>query len=70
MSRRNRGKNCPRCGSKDVQLQEDLQENTVLYVCMDCDYQLPTGAPSPRKEPRRRDMTKRSPAREGVDPDK
>ncbi len=38
-----RSRKCPRCGSKDVLLQDTYDNGVRLYVCSDCDYEFDVG---------------------------
>ena len=37
MSRSKKARKCPRCSSRDILLQDSLDDGTDVYVCADCD---------------------------------
>lgn len=43
MGRSKKARKCPRCGSKDVLLQDSFSDGVDLYVCADCDYDFEVG---------------------------
>jgi DNA-directed RNA polymerase subunit M/transcription elongation factor TFIIS len=43
MGRSKKVRKCPRCGSKDMMLQDSFDDGVDLYVCDDCDYELEIG---------------------------
>ncbi len=43
MGRVKKSKQCPRCSSKDVLLQDSFDDGTALYVCADCDHEFEVG---------------------------
>jgi DNA-directed RNA polymerase subunit RPC12/RpoP len=43
MAAQTKGKQCPRCGSRDIVAQEAPEESTLVYVCMDCDHTFEVG---------------------------
>jgi DNA-directed RNA polymerase subunit RPC12/RpoP len=43
MGRAKKARRCPRCGSKDVILQDSFDEGIDLYVCADCDHDFEVG---------------------------
>ena len=43
MGRAKKGRRCPRCGSRDVILQDSFDEGIDLYVCADCDHDFEVG---------------------------
>jgi len=51
MSLHSKGIKCPRCGSKDVQMEEEYGQSIRVYTCMDCDHVFESG----RKKVRHRD---------------
>jgi len=44
MTPKSKGQRCPRCGSKDVLLQDAREKNIGVYVCLDCDHEFQTGS--------------------------
>ncbi|UCG63213.1 MAG: hypothetical protein JSV52_08010 [Candidatus Zixiibacteriota bacterium] len=53
MALKNKGHKCPKCGSRDVLLQDTLEHNVNVYVCLDCDHEFSSGGK--RHEERRED---------------
>jgi transcription elongation factor Elf1 len=43
MGKARRTRQCPRCGSKDVLLQDSYDDGASLYVCSDCDHGFEVG---------------------------
>lgn len=43
MGRSKKPKQCPRCASKDVILQDSYDDGVDLYVCADCDFDFEVG---------------------------
>ncbi|MFZ5979652.1 MAG: hypothetical protein ACOYVF_03385 [Candidatus Zixiibacteriota bacterium] len=43
MGRSKKARRCPRCGSKDVLLQDSFSDGVDLYVCADCDHDFEVG---------------------------
>ncbi|MFH1699465.1 MAG: hypothetical protein ABIE07_02665 [Candidatus Zixiibacteriota bacterium] len=43
MGRSKKSRQCPRCASKDVILQDTYVDGVNLYVCADCDYEFEVG---------------------------
>lgn len=42
MAPKSKGQRCPRCGSRDVLIQDTLERNVTVYVCLDCDHEFST----------------------------
>ncbi len=59
MSRSKNKQSCPRCGSKDVLLQEAFGRKAQSYVCLDCDQQFETGGYRPKHREDQRGMRRR-----------
>lgn len=49
MSSKSKGQRCPRCGSKDVLLQDTLERNVRVFVCLDCDHEFTLGGSTESK---------------------
>ncbi|HOP06404.1 MAG TPA: hypothetical protein PLF13_03840 [candidate division Zixibacteria bacterium] len=58
MGRSKKGRTCPKCGSKDVLLQDTLEDQTQVYLCMDCDHVFEIGGRFDRKNDRRTERDK------------
>jgi transposase-like protein len=43
MGRSKKARQCPRCASKDVILQDSFDDGYDLYVCADCDFEFEVG---------------------------
>lgn len=43
MGRSKKSRKCPRCGSKDVILQDTFDDGVSLYICADCDHDFEVG---------------------------
>jgi uncharacterized metal-binding protein (TIGR02443 family) len=43
MGRFTKTRKCPRCGSKDVLLQDSFENGVNLFVCVDCDHEFEIG---------------------------
>jgi transposase-like protein len=52
MGRSKKSRQCPRCASKDVILQDTYVDGVTLYVCADCDYEYEVGGYSSRSRSR------------------
>ena len=52
MGRSKKVRKCPRCGGKDLLLQDTFNDGTNLYVCADCDYEFEIGGNRGRKNNR------------------
>ena len=57
MASKSKGQRCPRCGSRDVLIQDTLGHNVNVYVCLDCDHEFSTDGK--RHEDRRDDRRER-----------
>jgi len=55
MHRSLRGRSCPRCGSRDLQLQETRSARVFLVVCLICDHEFEVGGHSERPRGANRD---------------
>lgn len=53
-----KGRACPKCGSKDVLLQDTLDNQMQVYLCMDCDHVFEVGGRYERKNDRRSERDK------------
>ena len=49
MGRFKTNKQCPRCSSKDVILQDSDVKESASYVCTDCDYEFTVGISRSKK---------------------
>ena len=43
MRRQRTNRQCPRCGSKDIVLQDSYSDGVNLYICSDCDHDFEVG---------------------------
>jgi transposase-like protein len=43
MGRSKKSRRCPRCGSKDVLLQDSFTDGAELYLCTNCDHEFEAG---------------------------
>jgi uncharacterized metal-binding protein (TIGR02443 family) len=63
MPSKNKGHKCPRCSSRDVLLQDTLERNVDVYVCLDCDHEFSTAGR--RRDERRDERRERKDERHG-----
>lgn len=63
MGSKNKGHKCPKCGSRDILLQDTLEHNVNVYVCLDCDEEFSTDGK--RREEIRENRRERSRERRG-----
>lgn len=54
MTPKSKGQECPRCGSRDVLLQDTQGPNVSIYVCLDCDHEFQTGSSESKRRDERR----------------
>ncbi|MFH1700643.1 MAG: hypothetical protein ABIE07_08660 [Candidatus Zixiibacteriota bacterium] len=43
MGRSKHSRQCPRCASKDVILQDSYEDGIDLFICADCDHEFEVG---------------------------
>lgn len=51
MGRSKKSRQCPRCASKDVILQDSFDDGCDLYVCADCDFEFEVGGSGSKRVP-------------------
>ncbi len=56
MGRSKKTRQCPRCASKDVLLQDSFEGGISLYVCTDCDHEFEVGGPRSKRYGRDSDL--------------
>jgi len=49
-----KGKQCPRCGSRDILVEDSPGERALVYVCMDCDHSFDVGGRAREKHEKKR----------------